>query len=102
MKIQHIRSKAVPITIRVTPEEKAVLQHLAKQAGLSYSRLIMGLVQHADTRHLPTQALKPSELRKLPLAEREAILLEQTERAAALYKTYPDMIVDGSDEIIAY
>lgn len=95
----------VPITIRVTPEEKATFRKLAQAKGLSYGQLLMELVHEAENNTpalvLPSAPL-PSELHKRSLRERNAILHKQAVSAAALYAANPELIADGSDDVNVY
>ena len=44
----------------------------------------------------------PSELHKLPLHERNAILQTQVTSASPLYAANPELIADGSDDVNVY
>ncbi|TAE28197.1 MAG: hypothetical protein EAZ92_08425 [Candidatus Kapaibacterium sp.] len=95
---------AVPITIRLMPEEKAAFRKLAQAKGLSYRRLLMELVHTAQgTDAQPHSGVpRPSELYKLSRQERDSILQKQSIAAASLYAQHPELIADGSDDVIEY
>jgi hypothetical protein len=93
----------VPITMRIPLEQKTTFQQLAHAKGLSYGQLLIELLQIAQTTALlPWAAPLPSELHKLPLDKRNAILQAQATSAATLYAANPELIADGSDDVNLY
>ena len=50
----------------------------------------------------PTRAPRPSELLRMPPAERERILTAQAASAETLYRENPDLIVEDWDEPLDY
>lgn len=94
---------SVPISFRVTPEEHQQLKALANVYGKPYNRVIVDLVTKAlEAVELLQEQPTAKALRAMPAKERDDLLRSQSYRAAQMYAQHPELIADGSDDVVEY
>jgi len=98
--------KMINFNLKITHEEKEKIETFADKKGQPASMAIMELISRevAEMKSFKKESkrITAGDLMRMPQKERSRILPAQAKKAAKLYKKYPELIMDGSEDIVEY